>query len=217
MGLAGNSVMDGDGERLSFLGRELPETFACREVSIECRSERPYDGREWVGALVVVEEGELELECLGGSRSRFARGAVLFFDSLPLRTLRNPGDQTLLLTAVTRRQAAARIRSSQGSRAMKSTVIRYKVKADQAEENAELIRAVYAELEQASPDGFHYATFRLEDGLTFIHVASHDDGVDPLAQLEAFRRFRAGIHDRCDEPPVASAADEIGSFRLFGG
>jgi hypothetical protein len=95
--------MDDGGESLSFLGRELPETFACREVSIARRSERPYDGREWAGALVVIEQGELELECRGGSRSRFARGSVLFFESLPLRTLRNPGEETLLLTAVTRR------------------------------------------------------------------------------------------------------------------
>jgi hypothetical protein len=99
---------DGDSERLSFLGRDLPETFVCREISIECRSERPYDGREWVGALVVVEEGELELECLAGSRSQFARGSVLFLESLHLRTIRNAGDERLVLTAVTRKPDRAK-------------------------------------------------------------------------------------------------------------
>jgi hypothetical protein len=92
-----------DDERVSFLGRRLPERFVCREVTIACMSERAYDEGEWAGAVVVVEEGELELECRGGSRSRFASGSVLFFASLGLRTLRNPGDAPVLLTAVTRR------------------------------------------------------------------------------------------------------------------
>jgi hypothetical protein len=92
-----------DDERVSFVGRRLPEGFVCREVAIEGRSERRYDEDEWAGAVVVVEEGELELECRGGSRSRFASGSVLFFQSLGLLTLRNPGDAPLLLTAVTRR------------------------------------------------------------------------------------------------------------------
>jgi quercetin dioxygenase-like cupin family protein len=92
-----------DGERLSFVGRELPDDFACRRVTIEPGSERPYDAADWAGAVIIVEEGELELECRGGSRSRFASGSVLFFESLPLRTLRNCGDGPVLLTSVSRR------------------------------------------------------------------------------------------------------------------
>jgi hypothetical protein len=100
---------------------------------------------------------------------------------------------------------------------MKQLIIRYKVKPEQAEHNAELVRAVYAELEHARPEGFHYGTFRLDDGLTFIHLVSHDedDGVDPLPELDAFRRFRDGVRERCDEAPVATEVQEIGSFRLF--
>jgi hypothetical protein len=105
MGPADNAVIDGnrDGERVSFLGRDLPETFVFREVVIECGSERPYDAGEWAGAVVVVEEGELELECRGGTRSRFASGSVLFFEFLGLRMLRNRGDAPVVLTAVARR------------------------------------------------------------------------------------------------------------------
>jgi hypothetical protein len=54
---------------------------------------------EWAGALVVVETGPIELECLSGSR---ASGAVLFFDSLPLRTLRNRQWQPAVLSSLTR-------------------------------------------------------------------------------------------------------------------
>jgi hypothetical protein len=95
-------------------------------------------------------------------------------------------------------------------------IVRYKVKPDQAEHNAELVRNVYAELEQRSPEGFHYGTFRLDDGLTFIHIVAREDaGNNPLDELEAFRRFSAGIRERCDEEPVATAAHEVGSFRFF--
>jgi hypothetical protein len=99
---------------------------------------------------------------------------------------------------------------------MKQLMVRYKVKPDQAERNAELIRPVFAELEQTAPEGFHYAAFRLDDGLTFLHVvAQEDEGNNPLPELDAFRRFTADIRDRCDEQPVFMEADVVGSFRLF--
>jgi hypothetical protein len=101
VGLAGHAVIDG--ERVSFVGRMLPDRFVCRAVTIEPNTERLYDAAEWAGAVIVVEEGELELECRSGTRSQFASGSVLFFESLPLRTLRNPGDAPVLLTAVSRR------------------------------------------------------------------------------------------------------------------
>ena len=64
--------------------------------------ERRYERSEWADAIVLVERGEIELECLGGTRSRFATGALLCFDSLPLRTLRNAGGEAALLFAVAR-------------------------------------------------------------------------------------------------------------------
>src|SRR5262249_13055133 len=96
-----------------------------------------------------------------------------------------------------------------------SYIVKYKVKPEQAEHNAELVRAVYAELAQAVPEGFHYGTFRLDDGLTFLHVVSKDASYDPLEELDAFRRFSDGIGERCDEPPVFTTLHEVGSFRLF--
>jgi hypothetical protein len=91
-----------DGERISFLGRQLPAGFAVRQVTIAGESERAYVHSEWAGALVVVEAGQIELECLSGSRASFASGAVLFFDSLPLRTLRNRRRQPAVLSSLTR-------------------------------------------------------------------------------------------------------------------
>jgi hypothetical protein len=99
---------------------------------------------------------------------------------------------------------------------MKTTMVRYKVKPDRTAENEELVRAVYDELARTKPAGLRYATFRLEDGVSFMHVASVEDGQSPLQQVDAFRRFTANIDDRCAEPPVATPVEPVGSYRLFG-
>jgi hypothetical protein len=95
---------------------------------------------------------------------------------------------------------------------MRQVMVRYKVKPQHVAENERLVRAVYEELASVQPDGLRYATYRLDDGVTFVHVSS-SDGVSPLPALEAFRRFQAGIDDRCDEPPVVQQVSEIGSYR----
>ena len=101
---------------------------------------------------------------------------------------------------------------------MKQVIVRYKVKPERAAENEELVRAVYAELHQTKPAGFHYATFQLDDRVSFLHLASIDaeDGPSPLAKVQAFKRFQENIADRCEEGPVVSSVREIGSYRLFG-
>jgi len=98
---------------------------------------------------------------------------------------------------------------------MKSTVVRYQTKPAQADENQRLIEAVFAELDQRQPDGFTYRVFRLEDGVSFIHlVIEHDvDEPDSLQDVPAFRKFVAGIAERCDVPPLATGATVVGGYR----
>jgi hypothetical protein len=100
----------------------------------------------------------------------------------------------------------------------RQVMVRYRVKPDRVAENEQLVRAVYDELGRAAPDGFRYATFRLDDGVSFVHVASveTEDGHSPLTEVNAFKAFQANINDRCDEPPVVTVLSMIGSFRLFG-
>ena len=98
---------------------------------------------------------------------------------------------------------------------MRQVMVRYKVKPDRVEENEELVRAVYEELARVAPAGLRYATFRLEDGVSFVHLAiQSEDGPTPLAKLDAFQRFQQDVRDRCEEPPVAGEVHEIGSYRL---
>ncbi|MDQ1359195.1 MAG: hypothetical protein QOF81_1043 [Acidimicrobiaceae bacterium] len=98
---------------------------------------------------------------------------------------------------------------------MKTTVVRYVAKPDRATENQQLIEAVFAELEQRQPEGFTYKVFRLEDGVSFIHVViEHDvDDPDSLQAVPAFQAFVAGIRDRCDVVPVATGATIVGGYR----
>jgi hypothetical protein len=97
---------------------------------------------------------------------------------------------------------------------MRQVIVRYRVKPDRVEENEALVRAVYEELHQTEPEGLRYATFRLEDGVSFLHLAITEDGQNPLPQLEAFQRFQENVRDRCDEPPVVTEIRTVGSYRL---
>jgi hypothetical protein len=100
---------------------------------------------------------------------------------------------------------------------METTVVRYKVKADRADENRQYIKKVFAELDENKPDGLRYVSFNLDDGLSFVHIAVVEtaDGKNPLPETSAFQDFLSEIKDRCDEPPVATKADIVGSYRLF--
>ena len=101
---------------------------------------------------------------------------------------------------------------------MKRVLVRYKVKADRAAENESYIKKVFEELRADSPDGLRYASFKLDDGVSFVHIASieTDGGTNPLGEAAAFKAFQENIRDRCQEPPAAVALHEIGSYRLFG-
>ena len=100
---------------------------------------------------------------------------------------------------------------------MSPAMVRYKVKPDQVENNEQLVRAVYEELHKTAPSGLRYATFRLDDGVSFIHLHADErkDGTTALTELPAFKKFQQGIPDRCEEGPVVTKLSQIGSFGLF--
>ena len=101
---------------------------------------------------------------------------------------------------------------------MKRVMVRYKVKPDRAKENEQYIKQVFEQLEQQRPSGLRYASFKLGDGVSFVHIVSLEaaDGSNPLGELPAFRAFTAAIDERCDEPPVVVNLNEVGSYRVFG-
>jgi hypothetical protein len=97
---------------------------------------------------------------------------------------------------------------------MKWTLVRYKAKPDQADENQRLSAAVFAELKEKAPAGLGYAVFRLPDD-TFVHLASLEDGAAPLSSLETFRAFSGGVRERCVEAPQVAQPIIIGNYGML--
>jgi hypothetical protein len=96
---------------------------------------------------------------------------------------------------------------------MRRVLIRYRLKPDQVDRNEELVRAVYEELHRAAPAGFRYVTFKLEDGVSFMHISESEGDESPLADMAAAQEFQREIADRCDEQPVITQLTEVGSYR----
>ena len=93
-------------------------------------------------------------------------------------------------------------------------IVRYTTTPEAAEENARLVQDVYAELAQTKPDGLRYTTFRLDDGVTFVHLAVLDTEENPLSKTAAFARFQADIGARVVAGPDARDATVVGSYRF---
>ena len=100
---------------------------------------------------------------------------------------------------------------------MPTVVVRYKTKPERAEENQQLVEKVFAELKERDVTGFSYASYRLEDGVSFVHVVVEEEqpGSASLNDLAAFRAFVANIAERCEEQPVAMGATVVGAHRAL--
>ena len=101
---------------------------------------------------------------------------------------------------------------------MRRVMVRYTVKPGRAAENERYIQQVFAELARTAPPNMRYAAFKLDDGVSFVHVYTNErtDGSEPLLELPAFQAFRAGLEERCETPRVATPLHEIGSYGFPG-
>lgn len=73
-------------------------------------------------------------------------------------------------------------------------------------------RDVFSALDDLDPGDLEYTAHRLDDGVTFLHVARLSGSSNPLLTLPAFAAFQRELAQRCVEPPVASGATIIGSY-----
>jgi quinol monooxygenase YgiN len=96
---------------------------------------------------------------------------------------------------------------------MKTIMVRYKTKPEHAEANAALVRAVFEELRQSTPQGLCYGSYRLADGVSFVHVATHAEP-NPLSQAPAFQAFQAQIKERIEAPPEVTELFAVGAYGL---
>ncbi|SHL21553.1 hypothetical protein [Actinacidiphila paucisporea] len=97
-------------------------------------------------------------------------------------------------------------------------IVRYQTRPGAAAENQRLVEAVMAELNEQDPGGLRYAAFRLDDGVTFLHVAVTGDADSPLDGSAAFAAFQQGFADRL-VPGTRSrdTATAVGSYGFLPG
>jgi hypothetical protein len=89
-------------DRISFLGAGAPRNLRLRRLILQPRDALEYHAAEWTDALVIVERGELQVECRSGAQASFAHGAVLAFAGLTVQCLRNAGTSPLVLSVLSR-------------------------------------------------------------------------------------------------------------------
>ena len=94
---------------------------------------------------------------------------------------------------------------------METRVIRYQTKVESADENAHLIAAFFAELAEGKVTGIRYEALRLDDGVTFVHIATLDSENNPLMSSPAFAAFQSGLGGRLEEGPYPATATVVGS------
>jgi hypothetical protein len=93
---------DADPIALTVAGNRAPHVHTSM-LTLEPGTAIDYRKVGWPGALVIVEQGDLEIECTSGARAHFPAGSVLTFEGLDLRSLRNTGHCCLILHALSRR------------------------------------------------------------------------------------------------------------------
>jgi quinol monooxygenase YgiN len=99
---------------------------------------------------------------------------------------------------------------------MQRVMVTYKVKTDRVQENEELVKAVYEELRQNNDPDIHYATFRLDDGQTFIHIAAFasEDKRPILTESASFKAFQQNLGERCEVPPNPQKLNEVAAYNF---
>jgi hypothetical protein len=91
-------------------------------------------------------------------------------------------------------------------------IVRYRTRPDAADENSRLVESVFASLAEVEPSDFSYSTFRLADGVSFLHIACIGVTGNPLPDLPAFAEFQSGLARRCVEQPAPSPATVVGCY-----
>ena len=90
-------------------------------------------------------------------------------------------------------------------------VVRYRTRPECADDNARLVEAVMDELAAAGTEGIRYTVLRLDDGVSFVHVAVIDGPDNPLEASPSFAAFQSGLGGRLEEGPFPATATVVGS------
>ena len=99
---------------------------------------------------------------------------------------------------------------------MSVRMIRAKIRDDKTADVEKAVKEVFAALEVAQPQGVHYASWKLADGVTYVILLGLDNDDDnALAAIPAFRDFQAGLGTWIAGPPAIEELTQIGAYGVF--
>ncbi|GCE29161.1 hypothetical protein KDA_46450 [Dictyobacter alpinus] len=99
---------------------------------------------------------------------------------------------------------------------MNILMVRSKVKTAQVTKVETEIKRLFAAIQQAQPQGVHYASCRLSDGETYVAMLKLDEGVEnPLPALPEFQAFQENLKQWMAGPPIVEQLTVSGSYQLF--
>jgi hypothetical protein len=99
---------------------------------------------------------------------------------------------------------------------MNVMMVRAKVKPESVVEVEEAVRTMFSAIQEAQPQGVHYASCRLPDDATFVILLALDDVTDnPLTTVPEFVAFQEKLKGWLAQPPIPEQAAVIGSYNLF--
>lgn len=93
-------------------------------------------------------------------------------------------------------------------------LIRYKLKEGQVAANMASLTSVYDELTANDPGGLRWATFQLDNEVSFVSLVEFEGepGAAAHHRLESFQRHRAALEGWCEEPPVVQVLHQVGAY-----
>ena len=97
------------------------------------------------------------------------------------------------------------------------TMVRSRVKPENAAQVESAVKTMFAAIQSAHPSGVRYASTMLPDGVTYVALLQLDEGVDnPLPRMAEFRAFQERVQGWMAEPPTMEQLQVVGSYGLFG-
>ena len=99
---------------------------------------------------------------------------------------------------------------------MNVTMIRARLKPDSVGEAETAVKAMFAAIDRAAPEGIRYASCRLPDGESVVALLGLEDGIEnPLGDIPEFKDFQENLQGWLAEPPVVEPLTVMGSYNLF--
>ncbi len=99
---SGDRGESGESGRSALLRHDLPAGFIRWRMALGPGEQRSTEELEWADAIVLIESGVVEVHCRAGGWTTFRAGDLLALSCLPLRAIRNAGQEPAELVAVRR-------------------------------------------------------------------------------------------------------------------